>query len=80
MITSKDAETLARQHMQEYVNACNCQPPEDVANVLMKLVSVCGIGMCAVVGNTDAVARLNGTANFVQNSMVGVSWRKEKAN
>lgn len=76
MITQEEAEALARQHMTDYVNSCNCQTEEDVANVLMKLVSVCGIGMCAVVGNADAVARMQGTTNFVEKSMVGRSYKK----
>lgn len=80
MITQQEAEILARQHMTDYVNSCGCQTTEDVANVLMKLVSVCGVGMCAVVGNADAVARMQGTTDFVEKSMVGVSWKQEKAN
>lgn len=80
MITQQEAEALAKQHMTDYVNSCGCQTNEDVANVLMKLVSVCGVGMCAVVGNADAVARMQGTTAFVRKSMVGISWKQEKAN
>lgn len=80
MITSQEAEALAKQHMTEYVNSCGCQTNEDVANVLMKLASMCGVGMCAVVGYRDAVARLEGVAGFIEDSMADVSWKQEKAN
>ena len=71
MITQKEAEKLAKQHMTDYVNACNCQTQEDVANVLMKLASVCGVGMCAVVGYADSVARMQGITDFINETMSG---------
>lgn len=80
MITQQEAEKLAKQHMTDYVNKCGCQTQEDVANVLMKLVSVCGVGMSAVVGNHDAVARLEGVASFIKSSMAEQSWKCEKTN
>lgn len=80
MLTAVQAELLAQQHMQEYVNACGCGTPQDVANVLMKLVSMCGLGMCAVVGREEAVARLRGTADYVETTEAGVNWRSERAN
>lgn len=80
MITASEAEILAKQHMTDYVNACNCQTTEDVANVLMKLVSVCGVGMCAVVGHADAVSRMQGTTDFISESTSGMTWKCEKAN
>ena len=79
MISAKEAEILARKHMQDYLNSCNCKTSEDVANVLMKLVSVCGCGMCVVVGNVDAVARMQGTTDFIK-SLEGAIWKSEKAN
>jgi coenzyme F420-reducing hydrogenase gamma subunit len=80
MITQQEAEKRSRQLMMDYVNSCECQTNEDVANVLMKLISVCGVGMCAVVGNVDAVARMQSTTDFVKNSMADVRWKQEKAN
>jgi hypothetical protein len=80
MITQKEAEKLAKQHMTDYVNACNCQTQEDVANVLMKLASVCGVGMCAVVGYADSVARMQGITYFINETMSGETWKCEKAN
>jgi hypothetical protein len=80
MITQQEAEKFAKQHMTDYVNACNCKTQEDVANVLMKLASVCGVGMCAVVGHADAVARMQGTTDFISESMSDTTWKCEKAN
>ena len=74
MITPKEAEALAQKAMQEYVNACKCDTPQDVGNALMKMVSMCGLGMCAVVGQQEAVARLEGTAAYVAKSQAGVNW------
>ena len=54
--------------------------PEDVCNVLMKLVSVCGLGMCAVGGREDAVARLQGTTAYIAETQDGVNWRHEQIN
>ncbi|MDB5243512.1 MAG: hypothetical protein JWP57_4137 [Spirosoma sp.] len=76
MITSDEAEKLALRTMEEYVAGCGCVSEQDVANVLMKLASVIALGMCAVVGPEDAVARLEGTARFVEASQTGRTWRK----
>jgi hypothetical protein len=80
MLTAEQAELLAQQRMQDYVNACGCETHEDVANVLMKLVSMCGLGMCAVVGQEEAVARLQGTTDYIATTQAGVHWRSERAN
>ncbi|GAB6139903.1 hypothetical protein JCM14076_06320 [Methylosoma difficile] len=66
MITSQEAEKLAKEQMINYVNACKCQAQDDVANVLMKLASVCGVGINTVVGNADAVDRLQGVTDFIK--------------
>ena len=79
MITSSDAESLAQQMMQDYVNKCGCASHEDVANVLMKLVSMCGLGMCAVVGQGEAVKRLEQTAAYISTTQEGRNWRAERA-
>jgi len=51
---------------------------KDVANVLMKLASVCGVGMCAVSGHDDAVARMQGVTDFIYESMDIKTWSCEK--
>ncbi|MGJ7544594.1 hypothetical protein [Variovorax sp. LT1R16] len=66
MVTPAEAERLARDAVQNYANACNLQTTEDAGNALMKLVSVAGITMSALVGADEAAARLEGTAEFVR--------------
>ncbi|WP_445372707.1 hypothetical protein ACH518_09475 [Methylomonas sp. HW2-6] len=80
MITAAEAEILAKQAMTDYVNACHCQTEEDVANVLMKLASICGIGMVAVVGHADAVARMQGTTDYISEKVSTTPWKVTKAN
>lgn len=80
MITPKEAEELAQKAMQDYVNACKCDTPQDVGNALMKLVSMCGLGMCATVGQPEAVKRLEGTAAYIAKTQAGNNWRSERAN
>lgn len=77
MISPKEAEDLAQKVMQDYVNACGCNNTQDVANVLMKLVSMCGLGMCATVGQVEAVSRLQGTADYIAKTQAGKNWKKE---
>jgi hypothetical protein len=78
MLTAKQAEALAQQAMQDYVNKCGCNTPQDVANVLMKLVSMCGLGMCATVGQREAVDRLQGTTDYIAKAQAGVNWKMER--
>lgn len=80
MITPQEAEALAQKVMQDYVNACKCDTVQDVGNALMKLVSMCGLGMCATVGHTEAVQRLEGTAAYIAKTQEGKNWRSERAN
>ena len=80
MITPKEAEALAQAAMQSYVKDCKCANQEEVANALMKLASMCGLGMCAVVGRNEAVDRLIGTANHIARTQAGVNWNMERAN
>ena len=77
MITPQKAETLAQAMMQDYVKACDCQSVDDVANALMKLASMCGLGMCAVVGQPEAVARLQGTTDYIARTQAGKNWKRE---
>lgn len=74
MITPKEAEVMAHQTVEDYVNKCGCMNTEDVANVLMKLASLCGLAMCAVVGRDEAVDRLQGTTNYIAKAQAGKHW------
>ena len=76
MIKPKEADKLANTTVQDYVNACNCDTPQDVANVLMKLASMCGLGMCGVVGQEEAISRMQGTADYIAKPE-NKSWNKE---
>ena len=80
MLTASQAELLAQTRMQEYVNACGCETRQHVADALMKMASMCGLGMCAVVGMDEAVARLQGTTDYIATTQAGVNWRSERAN
>lgn len=80
MITATEAEALANKKIQEYVNACGCNSPQDVANVLMKLISVSGLAMCATVGQGEAVARLQGTVNHITKPQYAGPWKKQAIN
>lgn len=78
MITPKESEVLAHQTIQDYVNKCGCDTEQDVANVLMKLASMCGLGICAVVGREEAASRMQGTADHIAKSQQGVHWKQER--
>lgn len=67
MITQNDAEALANKVVQDYVNTCNCETEEDMANVLMKLFSMCGLAMVAVSGHSEGVARMVATVEYICN-------------
>lgn len=79
VLTAKEVEPLAQQMMQDYVKACGCDSTQDVANVLMKLVSMCGLGMCATVGQSEAVDRLQGTTDYIARAQEGKHWKMERA-
>lgn len=80
MVTQQQAEALAKQKIQEYLNACALDTVQDAGNALMKLCSVAGVMMCATVGYDEAVDRLEGTAAFIAKAMKGVKYRSERAN
>ena len=80
MITASEAEELAQRTMQEYVAKCGCESTDDVGKVLMKLVSMCGLGMCATVGQPEAVQRLQGTTDYIAKTEAGKHWNIERAN
>jgi hypothetical protein len=78
-LTPEQVESLAQQVMQDYVQACGCANVQDVGNVLMKLASICGLGMCATVGQEEAVDRLQGTTDYIAKVQAGVNWKMERA-
>lgn len=80
MITPTEAEKLATQHVQDYVNACKCGDIVDVGNALMKLVSVAGLAMIATQGQAVAVARLEGTARHLAKPEFSKPWAAQKLN
>jgi hypothetical protein len=80
MITAQECEALAHKTVEEYVNQCGCQNNQDVANVLMKMASMCGLAVCAVVGQPEAVERLTGTTNYIAQSQAGKQWKQATVN
>ena len=76
MVTPDQAEALANKAVEDFVKACGCNNEKDVSNVLMKLASMCGLGMAAVAGRDDAVARLMGTAAHIQKTQPVAPWKK----
>lgn len=61
----KDVEEQAIMTARQLVSYADCATNQDKANVLMKLVSVCGVEMCRLVGFSEAIARMQGTTNFI---------------
>lgn len=80
MVTPKEAEILAQQAIQNYLNACCLQTATDAGNALMKLCSVAGLVMCATVGQEEAVARLEGTAAYIGQPQFSGGWKMGKVN
>lgn len=80
MVTPQEAEALAQQAVQNYLNACHLQTTADAGNALMKLCSVAGLAMCATVGQDEAVARLQGTAAHIAKPQFSGNWKMERAN
>lgn len=78
MVTQSEAEMLAREAIQKYLNDCRLQTIEDAGNALMKLLSVAGVIMCATIGKDEAVERLEGTAAFIAKQDFG-QWKMERA-
>lgn len=76
MITPQEAEALANKTVEDFVNQCACRNEQDVANVLMKLASMCGLGMCAVVGQEEAARRMQGTTNHIAGKQHSTEWKK----
>jgi len=77
VVKPDEAQKFAQAFMESYVAMCECGSQEDVGNALMKLVSVAGLGMCAVVGQAEAVARLEATAAHIAKPQFSKPWTKE---
>lgn len=78
MITANEADTLARETIAGYLNACKLESPDDAANALMKLASLAGVTMCMVVGQDEAVQRMEATAAHVAKPEFAGPWHMEK--
>ena len=76
MITPQEVEKLANKTVEDYVNACRCNNEQDVANVLMKLASMCGLGMYAVVGQEEAIERMQGTTCYIASKRHSPTWTR----
>lgn len=76
MIKPEEAEKLANDTVQDYVNACGCNNEQDVANVLMKLISMSGLATIAVVGQYEAMCRMEGTVDYLARPEHGMAWLK----
>lgn len=66
MITPQEAQRRAQQLLEEYVAGALCTNPEDVAHVLMKLISVTGVAIASLTGQDDAVRRMQLCAEMVR--------------
>jgi hypothetical protein len=62
--------------IKECVIACGCNSPQDVANVLMKLISMSGLTMCATISQDEVCARRQGVAKPQYEG----SWKKQVIN
>ena len=68
-LTPDEAEKLSVKIVEQYLNDCRIADRSQIGNYLMKLCSVAGVLMAQAEGSADAVARLQGTAEFVRRTM-----------
>ncbi len=80
MITEPEAERLAKKAMQDYVAACKCNTAQEVGAALVKLVSTCGVGMCATVGAVNAVKNLACAAAYIDQTQGSKKWHQASVN
>lgn len=79
MITPNEADALAHSTIENYMACCHCRTPQDMANVLMKLASMSGLAMMAVVGKEAAIDRLTVTTNHLRTVPESASsWTREE--
>jgi len=67
--TPDEAERIAVKAVGDYLTACRMTDQAQIGNYLMKLCSVACVTMAQAEGSAEAVARLQGTAEFVRRSM-----------
>lgn len=64
-----EAEEHAQKAVEDYMNACRLTSTDQIADHLMKLMSVTAIVMANSVGSAETFARLEGVALFVAQNM-----------
>jgi hypothetical protein len=64
MISQESAETLCVEFVSKYLKDATPCTAEDIANMLMKLVSVAGVTMYRIVGQEETMKRMIQTAAF----------------
>lgn len=70
MITPAQAEDLARIYMMDYINQGDCANEQDIANMTLKLMSVCSVALCAALGRKVAVELVSFMAQNIENNPV----------
>lgn len=73
MVTKSQAEALAKSAVKNYFNDCNLQTVEDFGNALMLLISVAGFSMCIIVGQEEALVRLNFIVECIEQQNFGAA-------
>lgn len=73
-----EVEVLARELISKYLNECDPKNAQDFAILMMKLLSCCGVAMCAAVGYDEAIVRILGTADFLSEYRNVVESEKSK--
>lgn len=64
-----EAEELALQALQRYLESCRAVGQENFGNYLMKMISVAAVSIASTNGSEEAAQRLIGTAQFVLHTM-----------
>lgn len=64
MITQEDAQERCLAFLNDYLKAAAPCSAEDIANLLMKLISAAGLTMYEVVGQEETMGRMIRTAAF----------------
>lgn len=78
MITPKEGDVLAKKAVEDFIAACQCENEGDVANVLMKLATWCGTGICAVVGSEDGIERMAAITAYIIKTQSSKVWKRER--
>lgn len=78
MITADQAEKLAHDTVEAYINKCGCKSLEDVGRVLMKLASMTGLALVATHGQEDAIAIVESVSRHIAQSKFSGKVRVER--